>query len=649
MKAVVLDFETYFDDAYSLERMTVPEYVHDPRFRVHGLAVREIDDGAGFHADVVGTVASLQKRYGANLEAVPVIFHNSYFDYYVLYHKFGVRVAHLVDTMLLAHQVWGRKSKIGGSGASLEAVAAKLKLPVKGNLKFMKGVREPNWSERSELEKYAKNDVDLTYQIASILLPQIDNPGIELPLMQHTVRLFVERGIRVDMAEIERLESPINSDLKDIVGATGATEVEISSNKLFKEILCSAMASSGRSIPMKPGKRGPIPATARNDHEMHGLLNDADSRVAGLVRARIAKKSSDQTLSRLGTLKRIVSATRGALPVHLHYYGCHTGRWSGGGGFNIQNIGRSGIGHSIRQLFRATPGKVFVIGDFAQIEARVLAWLAGQLDLVEAFATGRDVYSEFAAHVFCREVRKPLAGDSPEVSTRLKSDRHIGKQAVLGLGYSMGALRFHEMLKADPVGVDCIEMGVINPGICKAIVTQYRQLYPRIVDFWATCEACFKRAMNGARADTGALQFVGFVGGIKICLPSGRSIKYHNVGIRNQSRAIQYLDDFGSVREFVPEAAQIVHGNESALYGGKIVENIVQGVARDLLGEAILRLEQRGLRVAFHVHDEIVIEVPKDQIAQALLIVKDEMARCPAWASGLPLACEVVESGRYTK
>ena len=180
---------------------------------------------------------------------------------------------------------------------------------------------------------------------------------------------------------------------------------------------------------------------------MLALVDDDDPAVAALARARLQKKGQDQKLARLETLDRIATATGGFLPPLLVYAGSHTGRFAGGGQFNIQNLGRDGIGGRVRNLLIPQPEHAFVLGDFAQIEARIVAWFAGEQTMLEGFRDGRDLYCEFASTTFGREVRKPHADDPPDVKKTLVALRQVGKKSILGLGYGMGSLRFMNVLR----------------------------------------------------------------------------------------------------------------------------------------------------------------------------------------------------------
>lgn len=651
MNIMVIDFETYFDQQCNLRKLTIPEYVADPRFHILGLAVRLPNGMTEFKTDVTPALRGLQERYGEQLERTTVACHNANFDLFILNHRHSIRPRFFIDTMLLAHHVHGRRSHATQTGNALHSLAERYGLPRKKSLDFMQGIRHPDARQLAELSDYARRDVEITYALAERLLPRISRPEVELPLLMHTVRLFTQGGVHVDVEGIAELERHIVQQTRAALDSAGTDAEEVSRDKRFTRRLESALATSNRRLPMKPGKNKLIPATARNDHAMQALLVDDDPAVAALARARIQKKGQDQKLARLDTLRRIATATGGTLPPHLVYFGAHTGRFAGGGGFNLQNLGRDGIGGRIRGLLVPAPGNAFVVGDLAQIEARITAWCAGQRDMLEAFGHNRDLYSEFAARTLGREVRKPTDADPPEVKAQLQALRQVGKQAVLGLGFGMGALKFVQTLRADAKAAALLQSGELTPVICRDVVTSFRQTYAGIPRLWQDLEAAMRASLDGREPTVGGLRITREGDTTLLWLHSGRALRYERLRLENRPRTIRYLNSDGQEEDFTPEGPSLVYGGGDGepLYGGKLTENVTQALARDLLAEAVLRLEQRGLNVVFHVHDEVVVEVRQTSAAADLQVVESELSRMPAWAPNLPVACEVKVLDRYGK
>jgi DNA polymerase len=663
---LVLDFETYFDRQYSLRRMSIPEYIHDARFDVQGLAVRHPTGRAEFRPDVQAALGELTDQYGPRLEQVTVVMHNAYFDAAVLAWRYGLQPPVILDTMLMAHHVYGPKQDGGGS-ASLKDLATRFGLAAKGDLDFMAGVQHPTPGQLDELARYAVNDAEITFRIAERLRPRMTNPRVELPLIAHTVRLFTERQLSVDLGRIAVVEQLVRGHVNASIAATGATAQQISGNATFRTLLEDALAATGRAVPLKPGKLRSIPALAKSDGAMQALLADPDERVRRLARARLDKGSADATLSRLAKLGQM-STARGALaggggttlPVHLVYCGAHTGRFAAAGGFNLQNLpapGRAQSDHErqvateLRRCLRAVPGHKLVSVDASQIECRVLAWLAGQQDILDCFAQGRDLYSEFAAGTLGLEIRKPRAGDGPEVSARLTTLRQVGKEAVLGLGFQMGVEKFVERLRANPAVAALFAGGVLSDRACADLVYGYRGRYPGIEAFWRACDSGFRDAMQHGTGGAGpiALRAEGDGDGgtdLVARLPSGRELRYPAVRTEPPSGPKYYIDRDGRRACFQPIEPQLVYGRGSRIstYGGKITENFVQAVARDILAEAILRLERAGWPVFLHVHDEVVLQVPAERASACSEAAHAALSTPPSWAAGLVLGAE----GRVT-
>jgi DNA polymerase len=357
-------------------------------------------------------------------------------------------------------------------------------------------------------------------------------------------------------------------------------------------------------------------------------------------------------VSRLEKLRRIALATGGVLPVHLLYWGAHTGRFAGGGGFNIQNLPKGGFGARIRGLFVPLPGHRLVVIDLAQIEARVLAALAGEERLVHAFRTGIDIYSVEASAVFNRSVRKPKKDDPPAEAALLDAMRQTGKQEVLGLGYQMGALKFMNTLRKDPKCAFLFENGTLSPQTCVDTVHRFRREFDRIPRLWTALEEGFRTCVIvGGESHIGRLRMESVGEDVIITLPSGRVLRYAKARLVDREGTVTYLDRMGNEAEFESSGQGLVYGAGDGIniYGGKLTENVVQAVARDILVEAILRAEARGVLVLAHVHDEVIAMAPEERAQEVYDILLEELIRVPGWLPDVPLAAEGGIKERYMK
>mgnify|MGYP000997864991 CR=1 FL=1 len=636
---LVLDLETYYDGGYNLEKLDTAAYIRDPRFRIHGVAVAYPDGRKEFRTDVPSLVSELRAAYGERLERVAVVMHNAYFDCFALHHAQGLEIAHVIDSMLISRLLHG-----ADEDHSLKALAARYGLPSKGDVGFMKGVREPDAPQLRRLRDYAVNDAEITAGLADILVPKAAARPIELWAMDHSVRMFVERPFAVDAATVEKAKAALEKSIIDKVAASDLDETSIRSTTRFPEALRAALAKTGRGMPMKPGKKCPIPAIAKGDQARETLLSDPDPGVRALMSAKAAVSSAGNSRGRLQRL----SASGGAGHFIHGYCGAGTGRYAGGGGFNIQNLRHAeggetdeDVSHLIRRSIAAPGGMTLVSADASQIEARVLAHLAGQKDLHDAFAQGRDVYSLFASRQFGREVRKPRKDDTPEHAAGLKRYRQIGKQAILGLGFGMGVAGFVRTSKSKPELAELFASGVLDDTVCAAIVHGYRDAHPMIREFWGACEKAVRSAIDGAPSKVNGIGFHVADGTLLITLPSGRELVYPRIRTEPPTyETREYMDRFGVTQSYGDDRSSIVYGDGAQLYGGKIVENIVQAFSRDLLVEMMFRLETAGYRVVHHCHDSVTVAVPVAEAEAAKARLVAEWRNVPGWAEGLVLDAE---------
>jgi DNA polymerase I-like protein with 3'-5' exonuclease and polymerase domains len=634
-RILTLDFETLFAQGYSLGSLGVVEYVGDPRFHAHGVAAA-LDGKTGFYVEAGKLFARLTERLGAGWPGVTVVAHNAHFDLYVLSEVYGVTPEHCLCSMFLAYPLHGR------GNAKLADLATAYGLPAKGELNT-KGLRDLNRTQIEELAKYARHDAWLTDQIVRQLLVRTLRPEIELPLIRHTIHAFVDRdrGITLDADGARSLRTEVRRHDDSLCTAAGVSPEVLRSPAKFKKTLGDLLIRSNRKPPT---------STAKDSLEVQALTKDANPEVRVLVEARLAVASSVSTVARLDSLVRRSELRSGTVPPQLVYYGGHTGRWSSTGA-NLQNLPARGSGFNtrIRGLLVARTGCVFVVADLAQIEARILAYLAKAQDLLVAFGEGRDVYSEFSRRVFGEEVRKPRAEDPPERSTRLKALRNLGKAAVLGLGYRMGALRFWEGIEKAPELRPLVESGEIAKATAAKIVREYRSTFAEIPALWKSLDQQLHAVASGQTA-AGPLLREGK--NVYAELLSGRRLLYRDVRFgRGAPREREYLDSGGNLKRFKPKSPEVLFSKPApeALHGGKLTENIVQALARDVLGEALLRLEDDGLRVLLHVHDEVIVEVPACEAAAAERLILEVLRTPPAWAPGLPLDAEAHTSRRYGK
>ncbi len=630
-QTLTLDFEAYWDQDYSLSKQewSTIEYVTSDKFEATGLGARGTGRTIFFDPGLIReNLERLKKKFGDNLEGLVVVMQNAFFDALVLKHHYNLVPKYILDTKQLSSFLEARGPH------NLRDMAEDYGLPAKGNTDQLKGLHWADMSieQRDALGGYCGNDVEITETLMQKMLPMITNPELELPLMNHTTHLFLQRNFRFDFELAEELKKEMGEQADKVSKELGHTRDEISGNISFLALMGEALPS-GEHVPMKQGKKGMIPAFAKDDEGMKALLDHSDNHVRKLAEARQAVKSWPLHIKRVRNMTNQSKASGGYFCVPLKYAGAHTIRWSGCEGVNAQNFGSKAdpLINKVRNLLLAEEGMILVTGDSGAIEARGLAWVARQLDLLDTFAQNRDVYSEFASGLLGRIVRKPKSYDPEPVAKILKMGRDYGKAYILGSGYGMGAKRMLAEMRKIPAFAEKIESGEITLATCKRDIKFYRQKYPMIPKFWGDVEKAFKvvTKYSDQVRTVGPLVFYSKSGIVFLRLPSGRELRYQQCRIQRGDSSIRWK--YGK------------------LWGGSITENIVQSMCRDLLGFWILECEKNGLPIIHHLHDELTTMVPKENGEEALDQVLNIMRTKPEWAEGFPLAVEGGLHDHYTK
>jgi DNA polymerase len=303
------------------------------------------------------------------------------------------------------------------------------------------------------------------------------------------------------------------------------------------------------------------------------------------------------------------------MPVPLRYYAAHTGRWGGDDKVNLQNLPRQS---PLKRAILAPYGYLMIDSDSSQIEARTLAWLAGQDDLVKAFEDGEDVYKIMASAIY----GKPVAAIS-------KEERFVGKTTILGAGYGMGAAKFQTQLKVFGVELPVEE--------CQRIIAVYRETYPRISAFWKTAGKALDYIRDDQWFEFGRDGILKVDGKKGILLPNGLHIKYPNI------RRVQ-KDDGSSETVYDTKRGRATIPNR--IYGGKVTENVCQALARIVIGDQMLLIAKK-YKVVMTVHDAVACVVPEDEVHTAQEFVELCMRIRPTWAPDLPLNCEAGHGRSY--
>lgn len=605
MNILTLDFETYYDKQFSLSKMTTEEYIRDAQFEVIGVSV-QLNDGepAWFSGTMEETGEWLRTFDWASSIAIA---HNAMFDLAILNWHFDLRPKRIVDTLSMARAI--HTIEVGGS---LAALVEYYGLGKKGTeVLNALGKRRLDFTP-DELEaygEYCKNDVALTYQLFHKLM----EPGFsvdELRLIDVTVRMFSEPVLQIDAPLLAAHLIGVKQKKDKLLSKALVDKDDLMSNPKFAQLLVMLNVIPPMKISLTTGKE--TYAFSKQDEEFMALMEHENVLVQALVSARLGLKS---TLEETRTERFIKIAERGSLPIPLKYYAAHTGRWGGDDSVNMQNLPR---GSALKNALMAPPGYVLVDSDSSQIEARTLAWWAGQDDLVKAFERGDDVYKIMASAIYGK----------PEADIT-KDERFVGKTTILGSGYGMGYKKFHTQLKNFGVELPLAE--------CERIISVYRSTYEAIPELWKQAQSALYAMIEDKTAPLGKKGIVFVEGKRGIRLPNGLYIKYPNLRlVKNDEGRSEFVYDTKKGRAVIP----------NRIYGGKVVENVVQALARIAVGEQLLRVAKK-YKVVMTVHDAVCALVPEAEKERGLEYVEMCMKIRPTWALELPLNCEAGADPRY--
>lgn len=616
MDIVTIDFETYYDKDYSLSKMTTESYIRNHLFEVIGVGIKVNDYPTDWYSGE--NVGRFLKSLDYSKRAI--LCHNTVFDGAILSWHFGIRPRLWLDTLSMARPK--HQAVVGGSLAKL---AAHYGLGQKGDeVVAAIGKRRMDFTpeELARYGEYCRNDVDLTYALWNKL--RVGFPVSELMMIDKTLRMYTEPQVELDRELLEQHLVNVRARKAELMSKVEADMDTIMSNGHFAAYLQTLGVDPPRKISPRTGQT--TWAFSKTDKGLTDLLEHPDERVQAVVAARIGVKS---TLEETRTEALIGVSQRGRLPIMLNYYGAHTGRYSGGDKLNLQNLPSRTGDKSLKRSLRAPEGRVFIAADSSQIEARLVAYVAGQDDLVQAFREKRDVYSEFASEVYGRPITKAD-----------KLERFVGKTCILGLGYGMGAEKLRTTLELGQGGMK------VNLLLDEAmrIVSIYRNKNPCIAALWNRCGNMLNDMIASRHGGiTGYLPYDSE--GIK--LPNGLRLTYP--GLQKHTSGFRYIADPRSYQKYARAAVLGEEVDASAwtrIYGGKVVENLIQALAALVIREQMLAISQH-YPLVFQVHDEIIISAPKEEKEEAEAKLVEVMSTPPKWAPGLPVACESGAADNY--
>lgn len=597
MNLITADFETAYGTEYSLSKISTEDYVNDPRFEIIGVAVKVNDSAAQWFSGPEHEIAEWLAQF--DIPNAALLCHHTMFDGLILAQRFGIFPKLYLDTRLMAQVLIKPFSR----SVSLDACTTLLKLGQKGTeVSEFKGKWRGDFTpvELAAYGNYCVNDVELTYKLYQFLVRQL--PRTELMVMDLTLRMYLQPTLLLDpdtlaihLNEVQARRAQLEANLP-----AGVSKGGVVSNEQFAQLLEFHGVTPPKKISPTTGKEAW--AFSKTDPRFKELIDeyaDSDTPVGMLIAARVGLKSSIEETRTKKLLDIAIRYKRFRVP--LLYYAAHTGRYGGTEGLNAQNFPRTDKSR-MRYGIIAPPGHVIVAADLSQIEARITAWLARQHDLVAQFKQGDDVYSRFATLLF----------DEP-ITRKNKRERFIGKTCILGLGFGMGAIKFRNTLAKDGVKV--------SEKFAERTVQLYREVYSHIPGLWRYAELLLPVMAHGKGRKT--LNCVTASKSMLI-LPNGVPMIYHKVREENG----QWVYEHAGVTKYI--------------WGGKLVENIVQALARTIIIDNMLEIyRQTGRRPALQVHDELDYVVPVDEVGDFEKALHAIMTKPPEWGQLLPVGVEI--------
>lgn len=598
MNYLFVDFETYFDRkiGFDLKSMSITEYIRDPRFQVQGLGISE-NGNKPFWLRPNNIPA-----YFINVDwgNTALIAHNCKFDGAIVEWFYGYKPKQLVCTMAMANAVLG--TTVGSM--SLDSLSQHFGFEPKGHLNT-DGKKELTHAEETELMEYGLHDVELLVQIFNKLKP--DFPKSQYGPMDWTIRAFTQPSLILDVPILQQCAIKEKARREGFFTRPGWEKDIFSSNKKFPQFL----QEKGYEVPTKTSPRTGllIPALALGDPQFLDMLEGDDYELREICEARVAAKSTlletrSEKLARIGKT--------GSWPFDISFSGAkQTHRYSGGSGAggNPQNFSR---GSDLRKAVSVPSGRTLIVGDFAQIELRINAWLSGQENLKKALTEGRDVYCDYGSEYYGRKITKENI-----------DERQFAKTAVLGLGYSASWPKFQKMCR--------LQTGAkLTDNEARRAVDVFRTMYWNIPKYWEYLHNCMQQMSDGGFGELMNCPAVK-IDGTNIILPSGLAVRYPNLRLEKIDGKFQWAYDAyrkGKQKEV------------SKLYGAKILENLCQALAGEICKEKIEYLKLAG-DVAGAVHDEILAVVPKEHEVVNINNMRETMEAPVRWFPGLVLKAEV--------
>ena len=590
MRFIVIDLESYFDSDYTFKKLNTEQYVRHEKFELHGAAIKEHADQAAYWLDEPKLRIWLKQQDWSD---VFLVSHHAQWDHFALSHHYDVHPKMSGCTLSMARLLLGNHLSV-----SLDAVRKHFSMKLKTTpYNLFKGLHWKQMEPQVQrlVAEGACDEVESIWKIFGILYRQF--PAEEMSVIDTTIKMFSEPTLRADLGMLAKVWTDEAANKGRRLKELNVTKEDLQSAERFAGLL----RAEGIEPATKQGKKGPIYAFAQHDPFMVELQENDDERIRTLAEARLGAKSTllQTRAETIGWMGR-----RGALCCYLRYAGAHTSRWSGGDGTNWQN----GV-PAINDAILPPAGYDIIKPDASQVECRLLNFVAGQENKIEDFRLGRDPYVG-VAEAFCGHPVNRI--DHPEL-------RQAGKVVELQAGYGSGGEKIRTTLRNKAKILISSEEG-------EKYKWAYRNTHPRVVDLWKQGNNVLADLANGRDAEWGPTK----IHDKRIWLPNGIPLIFETLE--------WHIDDETNDKYWRLKLRSGWH----KMYGAKLVENLIQALARVVVSQAMLRIKDLGYRIVNMRHDDLWILIPKDgNESRHTEICRLEMCRTPTWLPGIPLDAEV--------
>lgn len=676
MRIVVLDFETYWNSKdYTLSKIGPISYIRDSRFSAQLMSYIVTDASTmtydrvrvAEHDNIPAVLAALKLDAP---DVVTVAHNGNGFDFLILSEIYHVVPRIAIDTMCMER--WTGVSRIQNESLKSMAKFFQCGEKVEGTV-ISDGRKWPDDftpDERTAFIQYCRNDTEQCFLSFKAMLPFVTADALLFSSI--TAKMACNPVLRLD-------DDMLTAYLNELSDKVTKARNDINRMFMFKsdEDFLKAIRSSasfvkmlellGRKPPMKYSvaksetKRKKLeaegktnlseedyavytPALAKSDLDFVAMASDADERVALLVRTRLENNSSIQR-SRAETFHALAKSGR-PMPVMLNAFKAHTSRYTAGNSegssdkLNLQNLSKRDPSQlTLRKAVQAPEGMALVACDSSQIEARILAYVANETELVDAFRRGADPYADLAEKIFQIPSEKIHKG-AKSGDKKLKAYRNVGKTGILSAGYGVGWRKYADTLLRQGVRLSSdidqhYEMAHHAHNV-------YRASNPNIVAFWDTCQTVIKALYLGYSGEFGGPNDNIFQYSVApicgrddvptIIGPNKYTLRYFKLSCE--------VSEKNNREEYYYTRVKGKSELKTKIYGGALAENLCQYLAFALLQWQACRMTEQGIRLIANIHDSFLAICPEDEAEHTKSVMESCMSSVPDWLGDFPVACE---------